>query len=134
MSNTTTPTETTEFKAFNRRMIRHYVEDLREVRADKKHPTLYARGYTVAVKGSPNAVRVADLAKGACDFLGTWNRETSYWSMEAATRVHADLSKRTPLELEVVHRNVLRDRAEKSAEAVLPVLFKIRNKVNAFGA
>ena len=111
-----------------RSVIRGYISDLREIRADKRIPCLFGQGYTVVTRNGNTAVRIIDRTSGKCDLMGRWNRDTSFWSLEGATRVHADLSKRTPLELEVIHKNDLRDRSEQTALRMIPILWKMRGE------
>lgn len=111
-----------------RTVIKGYINDLREIRADKRIPCLFGQGHTVALKNGNTAVRIIDRTSGKLDLMGRWNRDTSYWTQDTAHNVMVNLSKQVDLDLEVIHRNDLRDRSEQTALRMIPILWKMRGE------
>lgn len=106
-----------------RQHLKNMIRDLREIKANKSVPCLLGQGFTIAVKGSTNTIQRID---GGFNFGGTWNRRTSYWTREVAQKGLAQLQ--TPLELEVIHHNDIRDRHEVEARQFVSTFFKFRNQ------
>jgi hypothetical protein len=105
-------------------MLRLYLRDLREIKANKSVPCLLGEGFTIAIKGSPQTIIKRD---GGYAFHGSWNRGAIYWRQEVAEKGMAELQPNTPLDLEVIHYNDIRDRHEKVARDMVCTLFKHRH-------
>lgn len=111
-----------------RNVIKSLVEQVRECRVDRSIPMIVGQGFTIAKKGDLCSIV---REKEGFSFRGTWNRESSYWTKEDATKVAAAIAgsvkDRTGWELEVIHRNDLRDRHEKGYMATIKSVWKMRN-------
>jgi hypothetical protein len=112
-----------------RQALRSFIRDIRECRIDQSIPMMVGQGYTIAVKSTGSAIaRKQEVAPGAYNFEGSWNRKTSYWTQQDAAKIAAKLRVSRPeLELEVVHRNDLRDRTLATALQMVRFLWPARN-------
>jgi hypothetical protein len=107
-----------------RQSIKSLIRDIREIRRNKSVPCLLGEGYTIAIKGTISTI---SRQSNGFNFSGTWNRGTSYWTQEAATKGAEQLRSSLPFEIEVIHHNDIRDRHEASAINILPAVLKLRN-------
>lgn len=114
-----------EIKSTIRQSLRSFIRNVRECRRDASVPMIIGEGYTIAVKSTGSAIA---RVEGGWNFSGTWNRRTSYWNKQDAWQVAAKLRESRPeLELEVIHRNDLRDRTLATALKMVPSLWRIRH-------
>jgi hypothetical protein len=127
VSETTTQHNDIMKNSINRQVLKSCIQDVRSTRADRRIPCLVSHGYTVAVQNRSNAIHILNDKTGEFNFTGSWNRSTSYYTQQRAEQVLAAIADKTPLKLEIVHRNELRDRTEADAINLLPIVFKMRN-------
>jgi hypothetical protein len=127
VSETTTQHNDIMKNSINRQVLKSCIQDVRSTRADRRIPCLVSHGYTVAVQGRSNSINILNEATGEFNFTGSWNRQTVYYTQQRAEQVLAAIADKTPLKLEIVHRNELRDRTEAEALGLLPIVFKLRN-------
>jgi hypothetical protein len=117
-------TKTNKMQNLLRTSLKTAIRDLREIKADKSVSMLLGQGFTIAVKGSILTIIKRD---GGWSFHGSWNRGAHYWTQEVATKGAAELQPHTPLDLEVIHYNDIRDRHEKAVREMVCTLFKHRH-------
>lgn len=113
------------------------IRTVREARQDRNRSDAWAianpsaERFTVAVAGSISAyhfIRRVGGGKVEFNFIAAWNSGARYWTRDAAeSTLNALRGIRPELQLEVVSKAQLRDRAEEVAMATLPGLIKARN-------
>lgn len=120
-----------------RSVIHDLANQVRECRTDRSIPMLIGQGYCIAKAGSISSLARVKGQPGSFNFVGSWNRSTSYWDKKTAQKVlesvAPDVKARNGWELEVIHRNDLRDRHEESYLATLRMLFKGRHAITRLG-
>jgi hypothetical protein len=108
-----------------RDMLKTSIRDLREVRRSKSSSMVVQYGYTIAIKDSFFSINQID---DGYNFLATWNRKSTYWTKEVATKNMVEVQAQRPeLDLEVVHQNDLMERIEAYATSILKSYTKFRN-------
>lgn len=105
-------------------MIKKCIRAIREARSDRNVPAMVGKGYTVAVDGTSSCLhRIGDNF----NFSATWNSGSVYWSRDDAQEILAALQPLVDMDLEVVHRNDLRDRDETCQARLLNWLWTMRH-------
>ena len=107
-----------------RQMIKKCIRAIRQARSDRNVPALVGQGYTIAVQGSPSCLH--RIGEGF-NFSARWDSGSVYWSHDDAQDILAALQPLVDMDLEVVHRNDLRDRDEASQVSLLNWLWTMRH-------
>lgn len=109
-----------------RSTLRSFIKSAREARQDREIKMLIGEGYTIAIRDS---VSCLSLQGKGYNFGGTWNRQTVYYTESKAHEILAALSDHPHFhKLEVIHRNDLRNRTERTALKMICKLVPIRNR------
>ena len=104
-------------------ILKTMIDQAKSARVDRSIPCLLGEGFTIAEKGRASCLTSRNKK---WMFIGQWDNAI-YFTRQRAEEVLTKISDQLPFEVEIVHRNELRDRMERIALELIKLMWPQRH-------